>query len=157
MKPMFYIYILFLHISLTLNIENKVIYVIFGLSLISSWEEVNMGLKEKFGGTRCSIPRTVLRYLQVSSKPSDTLGEFAMALGEIFQALRSRVADSYVDQREVQARMKIYEELVAEVMQLNMPEKTRGVIKLIKPKSVEENVKVLVDEEAEGMEEREDR
>ena len=45
-----------------------------GAIFISSCEEVRTGLKEKFGGARRSIPRTVLKCLQVSRKPRRSPG-----------------------------------------------------------------------------------
>ena len=128
-----------------------------GATFSSTWQEVKMALKEKFGGARRPLPRAVLRCLQSTRRSGETSGEFARGLGDKFKTLKARVMDSYQSSTEAKVRAQVYEELFTEVLVSNVTERAKTYVKLAKPGTLEGTIKVIVEEEAEALDERDER
>jgi Zinc knuckle len=125
-----------------------------GATFSSSWSEVKDLLKAKFGGARKSVQKTVLRVLQSVRNRGESVGDFAKDIGDKFRRVKTRVVDTYPDQQEAKGRILIYEELVMELLYTNAPDRIKTSLKMAKPSSVDATIRVMVDEEAEQLEER---
>jgi hypothetical protein len=95
----------------------------------------------------------VLAVLQTVSNRDESVGVFAEDIGDKLRQVKTRVVDTYPDQEEGKGGIRLYEELVIELLYANTPDRIRTSLKMAKPSSVEATIRVIVDEKAEQLHE----
>lgn len=128
-----------------------------GATFSSSWTEVKGLLKGKYWRAKRPVSKSVLAILQTTKRPGEAVGEFARRIGTMFKTVKISVADTYTDAAGVTARIGIYEELVKDYLESNLPEKIRTQVKLQRPTKVEDMVRMVLEEQVEEAEERTER
>lgn len=108
-----------------------------GIRYAASWAEIKATLKERYAGAKKPLARDALSLLRMNRRSGETAAEFARRLGEGSRILNKKINEAVDDSTHAVITTKIFDELLRELLCQQVPEKTRAMLKVTRPQTME--------------------